>query len=291
MKIEDINKPILISFSGGRTSAYMTKYLLDRYPNKEFVIVFANTGKEREETLEFINECDIRWRFNTVWVEADISQKKGYYGTFKLVDFKTASRNGEPFEEMIKKFGIPNTQLGTCTRDLKLNPIYKYLQSIGYKTRRDYYTAIGIRADESHRINWQTAKDNNYVYPLATEHRVDSKFIRQWWASQEFDLKLKDYEGNCDMCFKKSKRKLLTLITEKPELIKWWDEMEEKYEGHHRGSSFYRNNETAKDLIEQSKYPFNKAIDKHELQSKQKSLFDDFEDGLDAGLNCLCNVD
>ena len=64
-------KQLLISFSGGATSAYMTKLLLEKLnPNEyEIKVVFANTGKEREETLEFVRDCDIRWGFNTVWVE------------------------------------------------------------------------------------------------------------------------------------------------------------------------------------------------------------------------------
>jgi len=36
-----------------------------------------------------------------------------------LVTFETASRNGEPFEEMIQKYGITNMQSPQCTRNLK----------------------------------------------------------------------------------------------------------------------------------------------------------------------------
>lgn len=58
---------LVISFSGGRTSAYMTKYLLDNYAEKyNFYVVFANTGQEHEKTLEFINNCDKHFNFNTV---------------------------------------------------------------------------------------------------------------------------------------------------------------------------------------------------------------------------------
>ena len=87
----------------------------------------------------------------------------------------------------------------------------------------DYHTAIGIRADETHRINWESAKRHKYIYPLAVDFRVDSKYIRKFWSNQDFDLNLKDYEGNCDMCWKKSKRKLYTLIQDRPELIEWFD--------------------------------------------------------------------
>lgn len=56
-----MRKKLLVSFSGGLTSAYMTKWILDNLSNQyEMIVVYANTGKEREETLQFVNECDKR---------------------------------------------------------------------------------------------------------------------------------------------------------------------------------------------------------------------------------------
>jgi 3'-phosphoadenosine 5'-phosphosulfate sulfotransferase (PAPS reductase)/FAD synthetase len=54
---------ILISFSGGRTSAFMCKLILSspKYANSKKLILFANTGKENEETLKFVNKCDKEW--------------------------------------------------------------------------------------------------------------------------------------------------------------------------------------------------------------------------------------
>lgn len=43
---------LLISFSGGRTSAFMAKYLMERYCNRQKVVVFANTGNFRKATDE-----------------------------------------------------------------------------------------------------------------------------------------------------------------------------------------------------------------------------------------------
>ena len=74
-----IEKRILVSFSGGRTSAYMGKYLKQKYEGTdvELCFVFANTGKEREETLDFINECDKRWGFEVNWVEYNPQEEYG----------------------------------------------------------------------------------------------------------------------------------------------------------------------------------------------------------------------
>ncbi len=74
-----IDKTLVISFSGGRTSGYMTKKLLESKDKwKEVLVLFANTGQEHEKTLEFIHNCDQRFGFNTVWLEAVVhkDQKK-----------------------------------------------------------------------------------------------------------------------------------------------------------------------------------------------------------------------
>lgn len=117
-----------ISFSGGRTSGYMTKLLLDNFSDQyEFIVTFANTGMEDTRTLDFVNNCDKYFGFSTVWLEADVyhNQRKGT--GFKIVTYETASRNAEPFEEVVRKYGIPNPAFPHCTRELKLAPMRAYL--------------------------------------------------------------------------------------------------------------------------------------------------------------------
>ncbi len=141
-----------ISFSGGRTSAYMGKMLLDNFSDKyDFIFTFANTGLEHEKTLEFVNNCDKYFGFNTIWLEAVINNGMKKSSSHKIIDFKTASRNGEPFEEMIKKYGIPNKSYPHCTREVKLNVMRSYLKSINIDPKT-VPTAIGIRYDEEHRV-------------------------------------------------------------------------------------------------------------------------------------------
>lgn len=89
--------------SGGRTSAYMAYYLLNKYKDRKIVVVFANTGKEREETLEFIKNCDLHFNLKTVWIESVQHHGERKSAGFKIVTFETASRKGEPFEDSIKK--------------------------------------------------------------------------------------------------------------------------------------------------------------------------------------------
>jgi hypothetical protein len=279
----DKELPILISFSGGRTSAFMAQFLMTHpsFEDREKVVVFANTGKEFEETLEFVHECDKRWNLNTVWVEARVTAEKGVGTTFNIVSYENASRNGEPFEQVISKYGITNKNYPHCTRELKQMPIKKYMQFLGYK---DWITAVGIRADEQHRIN--RGSDTNFInpyFPLNDLIKVDESFIRNWWSRQDFDLALKDYQSNCDLCWKKSKRKKLTLISEDVLVADWWLKMEKKYGGDYQFDQ--REGLTIPDLVELAKKPFQKAIDKHELKKMQESMFDP---EMDIETDCFC---
>lgn len=267
---------LLISFSGGRTSAFMAKFLKERHPEKEMIFVFANTGKERPETLEFIKQCDDNWSLNVVWLEYRCVDGKS---TFDIVNYETASREGEPFEQMIAKYGLPNLTRPHCTRELKQSTIRRYMRSLDLT---NYYTAIGIRADEQHRINWKKAEKEKLIYPLISEIEVGKSFIRSWWESQSFDLQLKDYEGNCDACWKKSKRKLLTIARESPEKFDWWAEMERKYGN---GYTFFRGNLSANDLLEASTRHFHTAVDEHEISKQQLSMFSD----IDVEYSCICS--
>ena len=112
---------ISVSISGGETSCYMAKLVKDMYSaNNEVIYTFANTGQEREETLVFLNECDKQWNLGIVWLEAVINPIKGEGTRHNVVTFETANRDGRVFEDMIKKYGIPNKAFPHCNRELKL---------------------------------------------------------------------------------------------------------------------------------------------------------------------------
>ena len=103
---------ILVTFSGGRTSAFMAKYIKERYCNDNILFVFANTGKEAEATLEFANKCDKEFELNLVWLEAEINPEKGIGTAYKIVGFETANRNGLPFRNAIKNMDFLQKFIG-----------------------------------------------------------------------------------------------------------------------------------------------------------------------------------
>jgi len=220
-------KRLLVSFSGGETSAFMAQWLWrhkrDQY---DMVFVFANTGQENEETLDFVQQCSDAFGFPVVWVEAVVDPESGKGTRHRIVDHATASRNGEPFEDVIAKYGIPNRATPHCTRELKDQPITSYARSLW---GADYDTAIGIREDEQQRINWNRARERRFVYPLLDMVPMTKAKVNFWWSQQAFRLRLKGYQGNCMACWKKSNPKLLTIAKERPEAFKWVRSMEAKY--------------------------------------------------------------
>jgi hypothetical protein len=223
------SRRLCVSFSGGETSAYMTWWILRNWRSRydQIVVVFANTGEEWEATLEFVRNCDEQLGFGTVWVEAVQHHGERVAPTHRVVSFETASRNGAPFEDAIRKYGIPNTKFKDCTRNLKTRPIESYLRSIGW-TLGTYDLAIGIRADEIDRLSVNAA-ERRIVYPLVTDQHVTKKMINKWWRQQAFRLELKGYQGNCKWCWKKSFRKHFTIISETPEAYDFPRRMEAKY--------------------------------------------------------------
>jgi 3'-phosphoadenosine 5'-phosphosulfate sulfotransferase (PAPS reductase)/FAD synthetase len=259
---------LLISFSGGKTSAMMTKLLLEHLKDKvDMKVVFANTGLEHEETLIFVKRNQEIFNYECVWVEAIVNPVWGRGVSAKIVDFETASRGGEPFEQVNAKYGLSNINNPKCSQELKSRTIKAYLRSIGW---RDYYTAIGIREDEVDRVSAKRIK-KRLVYPLIQFFPSTKEDVNGFWKQQSFNLRLREHEGNCVGCWKKSFRKLATLAKEDPKHFEWWREQEIKYghfipekkdkEGIKLPITNYRGGKSVRDIIEISKGPFNMYVD------------------------------
>ena len=239
---------IYVSFSGGRTSAYMAHRLQHEYAGKLF-FVFANTGCEDERTLIFIERCDQEWGLNLVWLEAVTHSQMGVGNTHRIVNFQTASRNGEPFEAMIKKYGIPNRNFPHCTRELKRRAINHYIRQ-NQNGDKKYFIAIGIRSDEPGRLR-ETAGADRIIYPLAHWFPTDKPFINGWWEDQPFHLELLEHEGNCQWCWKKNISKLVRIAVEHPERFDFPLRMEKENGLDRFGKpvTFFRENRSAAQIL------------------------------------------
>ena len=246
----------VINFSGGRTSAYMAKKLIEG--GGEYLVTFQNTGKEMPQTLDFINECDKRWGLNIVWLEFRFGNG------WEVVTYKTASRDGRPFTEAIehKKQFLPNQMIRYCTQLMKIETLKRYLKSIGIT---DYTSFNGIRYDEPRRWNKIKNSDLDIELPLV-KWKTTKKDVLDWWKLQEFDLMVNEPYGNCDCCFLKGKGKLSIIAKEKPELFQWWIDAENKAEATFKKETTYTN------ILNKSQ--------------NQIGLWDN-----DPSFECFCNID
>jgi hypothetical protein len=279
MKLKN-NKNIFCSVSAGYSSVMMAIMLPKWYPNHNIVYAMANTSKEREESLEFMHKCDVHYNLNMIWLEAEF-HAKGIGVTPRIVEYKDLKRKGEVFEEGIKKLGIPSKVNKWCNRDMKLEILRKHANTIFGKN--NYSVAVGIRADEIDRIT-KDYKENNIFYPLI-DHKISSRDRNKFWKEQPISITIPAFKGNCDLCFAKSNRKLITIIKEEPDKAFWWDSMIKKYgkieiEGkpsyndllrENNLMTFYREYRTIDDLVKMSQKPFYKSTDEYIYQN---DLFD-----------------
>jgi hypothetical protein len=202
-----------------------------------------NTGKEVEETLVFLHEMETRWPINLVWLEWDREycqdEDKPW---FKIVDFHTASRNSEPFEKMMKYYEdfrreekglgpiLPNFSNKMCSSYLKTKVMEKWMKSLGYK---EWDSIIGIRYDEPNRYNLMMAANEKggkpweAYLPLYLD-RVDHQQVKNFWATQPFDLGIDSDLGNCDLCWKKHENKIYRAMIKNPESADWWIKQEQR---------------------------------------------------------------
>lgn len=153
-----IKGPALLSFSGGRTSAYMLWKIRQAHGGTlpaDIIVTFANTGKERIETLDFVQRCATEWGIHVVWLEwAD--NEEG----FVIVSHNSAARNGEPFEALItKKKMLPNS-------------VMRFWRAQNFDLQLQ---------------DWEENCDHCFLKGQAKQKRIcqDSPNLIGWWIEQE----------------------------------------------------------------------------------------------------------
>ena len=231
-----IEGPALISFSGGRTSGYMLKQIVDAHGGRlpdDVHVCFANTGKEREETLRFVHDCATHWGVRVHWIERRWpGRTKDHSCHYEEVGFNSASRDGEPFAELIRrKQYLPSAGMRYCTTELKVRPMKHFMMAQGY-TR--WANAVGLRGDEMGRVFKQlefNAKNKERwktVMPMATQAggMVKQRDVQAFWRRQPFDLGIHSADGNCDLCFLKHRNSRMRRIRQDPSFADWWIEQE-----------------------------------------------------------------
>ena len=229
------------AFSGGRSSAYMMCHVVEAHSGlpARSAVLFNNTGKEREETLSFVQRCGEHWGVEVVWVEYRYrAQARGGRADpkhhYAVVDHATASRRGEPFEQLIgAKRRLPNAMERTCTVELKRNTSRRYLERTlgwpgGKAGEKAIRTVIGYRHDEPARWRKALWSECREEYPMV-DARVRKEDVERFWKAMPFDLELAGSDwSNCDLCFLKGQHKITELERMRPGMARWWSAQESR---------------------------------------------------------------
>lgn len=146
----------VVSFSGGRTSAYMVYLIEEMRKSGEFTgnveYIFMDTGAEHPKTYEFIKRCVEHFDIKLTCLQGDFEQAIGVGHSYKIVgldDLKHDMING-PFGRLMAKYGVPTVASAWCTSRMKEETHDKYCNDKYGKG--NYKTWLGIRFDEPARL-------------------------------------------------------------------------------------------------------------------------------------------
>jgi 3'-phosphoadenosine 5'-phosphosulfate sulfotransferase (PAPS reductase)/FAD synthetase len=260
-----MEKNLLVTVSGGRSSAMMARHIQtnDKYKDFKKIYVFCNTGMERYETINFLKDIENNWNIPLIKIEGVYSQKKGLGPTYRLVNWQNIDMTAKPFSELIAdrskgEFkGLPNSNAPYCSGGLKQIPCKKYCDN--YFGLNNYLTAIGFRREDMpKRISWAEIKeDKKRIYPLLTDFNepIGQLELNSFWAKENFKLNLHGKFGNCELCWKKSDHTIIENIRHGTRFVKWYEEQENLYQ-----NTSFRGKKSINYFVEQSKQPYTHEI-------------------------------
>lgn len=205
----------VVSFSGGRTSAYLVVTAIEEFGADNVDVVSMDTGAEHPMTYEFMRQFHAYileiYGIEITYLRTDFSTALGEGNKYHILKIDEIGSDLKPFQEMIKKYGVPYIGGMFCTDRMKLVPFTKHCQE--KYGRGNYETWLGIRADEPKRLT--PKKGIRYLAEISDFEKED---VLDFWSGMPFDLDIPEWLGNCVFCPKKSNLKLAAAQRDEPEL-------------------------------------------------------------------------
>jgi 3'-phosphoadenosine 5'-phosphosulfate sulfotransferase (PAPS reductase)/FAD synthetase len=243
-----LNEPAIISFSGGATSGFMLHQVWLAHGKKipsHVKVAFANTGLEHPKTLDFVERCSLEWDIEVNWLEYNCSNG------FTVVNYSNASRNGEPFSQLIEKRQyLPNVVARFCTVELKIKTIERWAASLDGFAPDGHMELLGLRYDEPRRVsNIKKHNRKNEAYCPMYDAKHTIEHVDSFWGQQPFKLEIPRLLGNCVGCFLKGASKINSIACDFPELIEWWAKTEEEGLGNGKTPRFRSDRPSYRGMI------------------------------------------
>lgn len=165
----------VVSFSGGRTSAYLCKIMIEKFGKSNVDFIYMDTGAEHPKTYEFIRKVNDHFGLELVCLRGDFNQELGKGHTYKVVSIDDIGPDLKPYTELVKKYGTPSISGKWCTSRMKEETHDKYCDDVYGKG--NYETWIGIRADEPKRVlgtylgvKWASRDLTPYQLSITLQH-------------------------------------------------------------------------------------------------------------------------
>lgn len=229
------DKKKVISDSGGRSSKFLAKFMLDKYGKDNVDFVFMDTGEEHEETYKFIRACDEAFGLNLTCLRGDFSLPIGSGVGYSIISINDIKPDSKPFKEMMAKYGVPYIGGMFCTDRMKLKPYKKYCDKTYGKN--NYETWLGVRYDEPKRLVGDNKKKELSAYKqlkidglsdelvsmLYVNARENIKELEQWQVS---DLSKELLVKRINYLDKENLHYLAEICEyEKQDILNYWDKM------------------------------------------------------------------
>ncbi len=250
----------ILSLSGGKDSTALAFFMRESMPEifEKLELVFSDTECDLPETYDYLNKIEI-------FLGKKITRIRPIYN----------------FEQLFNIYGIlPSAMKRWCTVEMKTKTFRQFIQN-KIKSGNKIFVYIGIRADESSRVN--NSQDNEIikqVYPFV-EYNIIKKDVCNILDNNGIGFpeyyKWRSRSG-CYFCFFQKKIEWLNLKEYHPNLFKKALEFEEQGNVQ-RGKKFsWCQDISLKELVKKEDY-YRKKYEIKNIKSKNyihKNLFEKY---------------
>lgn len=223
----------IVSFSGGRTSAYLVHQLdqLRKTAQMDVRYVFMETGAEHPKTYEFIRNVVKHWGINITCLRIVVNPELGKANSYEIIDIDEIGFNLKPWRDICAKYGTPYVRGAFCTRTMKIEVFERYCC--------DYFpnavSWLGIRADEQGRVWGESAhrmlrkmayESHEMQYLLSALRKENSEESIKSALVYEHAFLDGQYEPiiNRMLALRASRQRFLSEISNytKQDVLNWW---------------------------------------------------------------------
>lgn len=241
-----------VSFSGGRTSAFMCHLFKNEFSDQETEFVYTDTGAEHPKTYKFIREVNSNFNLDLVCLKAVVTPKMGESNGYEIVSIDSLKWDLSVMKANSKKYGGFTNNRPYCTEKMKNIVSKKYRQD----THKDENLLwLGIRYDEPKRlvgdhIQYEKSAYKQLVAIGMEDYEISDMFL-------DISENLSNLDNHCYFFIEqKTKDLLIKRITlqhklgfkylaqisqaTKQDILDWWNKQSFDLEiGEHLGNCVY----------------------------------------------------